>query len=161
MFAPQNQLSTNTHHTIDVPTNFGTVRNDRETDSNTRRRDTFLFYSDPANLNRRLNMQSEASDAEHAPSDIIKNQVARKTRISFEKDPLALLMEDEEFRTDMDILDELMDESDTVLLSEILDELKLNPEELKLNPVESFDVTLPSVPRAREVDRKQFLARGA
>lgn len=59
-------------------------------------RDAFLFYSNPENLRRAWRfeppVQSNTEDAS-SNSQVIK----RKTRISFERDPLSLMMDDEAF----------------------------------------------------------------
>ena len=57
--------------------------------------DPFLFYSDPENLRRALHFLPVDYSREDSS---FANQVERKTRITFEKDPLALMMEDDEFR---------------------------------------------------------------
>mmetsp|Transcript_29415 Transcript_29415/g.62453 ORF Transcript_29415/g.62453 Transcript_29415/m.62453 type:complete len:110 (-) Transcript_29415:158-487(-) len=61
--------------------------------------DPFLFYSNPTNLRRALNFESIDFNAEDSSANV---QVVRKTRISFEKDPLTLMMEDIEFRTELE-----------------------------------------------------------
>ena len=70
-------------------------------------RDPFLFYSNPDNLRRELSLQQMEYITENATSN--DTQFIRKTRISFEKDPLTLMMEDDDFRAEFEYLDALMD----------------------------------------------------
>ena len=67
-----------------------------------RARDPFQFYSNPRNLRRALTLQPPDSSSEE---DHGQTQVKRKKRISFEMDPLALLMADANFRAQLESSD--------------------------------------------------------
>ena len=82
------------------------IKNTARKDNQLQGQDPFLFYSNPANLRRALHFESEdINDQEEDPTDEIQQPVERKTRISFEKDPLTLIMEDEDFRAQFETSD--------------------------------------------------------
>mmetsp|Transcript_6859 Transcript_6859/g.15682 ORF Transcript_6859/g.15682 Transcript_6859/m.15682 type:complete len:170 (+) Transcript_6859:96-605(+) len=75
--------------TSDVSSLVDNVRNEDKHQS--KHQDPFLFYSNPANL-RKLSMDFNGEDSSSA-----NVQVVRKTRISCEKDPFTVMMEDLDF----------------------------------------------------------------
>ena len=77
------------HDTISIP-------RCNEYNHQTKLEDPFLFYSNPENLRRALNFQPVDYSTDGASYRNTQN-IVRKTRISFEKDPLALLMENDFF----------------------------------------------------------------
>ncbi|KAL7534098.1 hypothetical protein ACHAXR_006744 [Thalassiosira sp. AJA248-18] len=109
MTTPENQLSKDTTgengSTRAINGNNATSINNKNTLASSSPQDPFLFYSNPANLRRELSLQPIDYDAEMPSSN--SEQTVRKTRISFEKDPLTLLMEDADFLPQLEVLNEL------------------------------------------------------
>ena len=65
--------------------------------------DAFLFYSEPSNLRRALNFELDfAGDDSSEHRDAQTQGVERKTRITFEKDPLSILMGNTAFLAEME-----------------------------------------------------------
>lgn len=92
---PLTSMSTETTSPTNIVSN--TSNNDER---QTKPRDPFLFYSNPSNLRRAMNFETiDFNTDESSPND---TQVVRKTRISFEKDPFAMLMDDDDFRAEME-----------------------------------------------------------
>mmetsp|Transcript_23769 Transcript_23769/g.51361 ORF Transcript_23769/g.51361 Transcript_23769/m.51361 type:complete len:119 (-) Transcript_23769:67-423(-) len=65
-----------------------------------RRQDPFLSYSDPENVRRMLSFEPMGSNTDDVTSNEI--QFVRKTRISFERNPTTLLLEDAEFCAELE-----------------------------------------------------------
>ena len=84
------QLSTKTAKTNASNNDEEMAKNDLQA----RRQDPVLFYSNPENVKRMLSFEPMESNTDDVTSNEI--QFVRKTRISFERDPTALLMEDAE-----------------------------------------------------------------
>jgi len=84
-------------------------------DAQSRLQDPFLFYSIPENLRNVLTFQT----VDHTSENFSYNdtQIVRETRISVEKDPLTLMMEDEGFRTELGYRGTLQMLSDTERIS--------------------------------------------
>lgn len=68
-----------------------------------RQQDPFLFYSNPDNLSKSHSFELTYDSTSTIPPDDIQRFV-RKTRISFEKDPLTLMLEDEELCSELEAL---------------------------------------------------------
>ncbi len=83
----------------EASTGNGNEQNQRKTHPATQRpRDAFQFYSNPENLRRAMNLEP----IDFSTEDQDNTQVEKRSRISFEKEPLAMLLDrmenDEETR---------------------------------------------------------------
>ena len=64
------------------------------------KKDAFLYYSNPINLRRAQKFLPPIEQEDTPQEEVIQGQqevIVRKTRISFERDPFTIMMEDEDF----------------------------------------------------------------